>query len=594
MKERKDIDPKYKWNLESIIDGKDAWQTLFDSCVAQAEKVGEYQGKLSDDNTLLEYMRWQDDTYRELLKLYLYAKMHLDEDTANGEYQKMVGKIQNVFVRLSALSAFVTPEICLRSADQLLELARDPAFADYSYSFEQLAKNKEKVLSEQEERIISDVGAFSDDFAEAFNMFDNADIRFKPIIDENGKRAEMSHAGYSLYLQSPVRRVRRAAFNSMYDTFGSHNNTLAAIYGGNIKKTYFHAKQRGFDRCLDYKMYYEDVPSVVYSNLISAVHSGIPALGEYLRLRKKILGLRALHCYDLYVPMWQSCATEVAYEDAFAMVKEALSPLGEDYRNMLEHAYTDGWIDVYPTRNKRSGAYSWGMSGIPHPFVCLNHTGTMHDVFTIAHELGHAMHTHYSSLGQPYAKSDYVIFVAEVASTVNEVLLLKYLLKKETDQLQRKYLLSYYLEMFRTTVFRQTMFAEFEEQAHALVESGQPVVAETLNSIYYALNETYYPDVDNDDAIKYEWSRIPHFYRDFYVYKYATGLLSAVYIATEISRGNEKVKEGYRAFLSAGGSMPPCDILRLAGVDLEQPETMMASMSQFADTLEELKAEYER
>ena len=275
------------------------------------------------------------------------------------------------------------------------------------------------------------------------------------------------------------------------------------------------------------------------------------------------------------------------------MVKEALSPLGADYQMMLDHAYTDGWIDVYPTRNKRSGAYSWGMSGIPHPFVCLNHTGTMHDIFTIAHELGHAMHTHYSAKAQPFAKSDYVIFVAEVASTVNEVLLLKYLLKKETDQLQRKYLLSYYLEMFRTTVFRQTMFAEFEERAHALVEQQQPIVADTLNSIYYELNKTYYPDVDNDDAIKYEWSRIPHFYRDFYVYKYATGLLSAVYIATEISNGNEAVTQGYHSFLSAGGSMPPCDILRLAGVDLENPDTMQTSMAQFVSTLEELKAEYE-
>ena len=397
----------------------------------------------------------------------------------------------------------------------------------------------------------------------------------------------MSHGMYSLLLQSPDREVRKAAFESMFGAYRDHINMLAANYAGNVKKDWFYAKVRGFSSALDYSMYCENVPPTCYRKLLSAVDKGTKPLHKYVALRRRVLG-GELNMYDLHVPIVDEAKIAMPYDKAVETVKTALKVMGKEYSDILASAFRDGWVDVYENKGKRSGAYSWGCYGV-HPFVLLNYTETTHDVFTIAHELGHSLHSYYSNANQPEPKAGYEIFVAEIASTVNEVLLLKHLLKTADGEL-RKYLLSYYLDMFRTTLFRQTMFSEFEVAAHEMVEKGEPVTAEGLCDVYYALNKKYYGSaVKHNELIRYEWARIPHFYSSYYVYKYATGLTAAVTIADNLLTYGADYFAKYRKFLSAGGSLPPLDILRLADVDLETDEPYDRAMKEFADTLDELE-----
>lgn len=585
--ERKKVNDRYKWKVSHIVENDEVWNEKFQAIVAEFQILPTYKGKLGDDATLLEFLKKQDELTIELIKLYLYAHMNSDADTRDDNYQQMQRRIQSALVMISSSLSFVETEICLRSEEQLLALSEKPEFSDYSYMLEKLAKDKKHVLSEEVEKVLADVGSFSGGFREAFSMFDNADVKFKKITID-GVETEMSHGVYGYALQSGDQATRQAAFESMFGAYKDHINTIAALYGNHVKKDAFYAKTKKYDSCLSMALEQNDVDPAAYENLIKMVDENCKYMHKYMAFRKKALGVEKLNMWDLHTSIVKDVDIAVPYEKAYKMVKEALKPLGEEYQGLLTEAYENGWIDVCETKGKRSGAYSTSTYGC-HPFVLLNYQQTSHDIFTIAHELGHAMHSHYSQENQPFSKSDYVIFVAEIASTVNEVLMLKYLISKTKDVEMKKYLLSYYLDMFRTTLFRQTMFAEFELEAHKLAEADAPITANALSEIYYNLNKKYYGKaVTHNDLIRYEWARIPHFYTSFYVYQYATGITAAISIANNILKNGEKAFKGYKQFLSAGGSMPPIEILKLAGVDLTTEEPFKVAMKEFKDTLNEL------
>ena len=593
LKNRKDIPKEYKWRLEDIFPSDDAWEECFFALSERMGRIASYKGRLEDEVALAECLALSSSLSHDLGKLYQYARMRRDEDSRVALYQGMTDRADSLAVRLSSLSSFITPELAAFPAEKLTELAAKKRFSDHSVMLGEILRNKAIILSDKEEKLLREAGIFADNAEEVFSMFDNADVRFAPVADDKGREVEMSHGTYSLLLQNPSQEVRRAAFESMFGAYRDHINTLAANYAGNVKKDWFFAKIRGFTSSMERSMFAENVPPTCYKKLLEAVGKGTRALHRYIALRRRMLGVKDLNMYDLHVPLVEEAKLAMPYEKAVETVKSALKVLGKEYSDILASAFADGWIDVYENRGKRSGAYSWGCYGV-HPFVLLNYTETSHDVFTIAHELGHAIHSYYSDASQPEEKAGYEIFVAEIASTVNEVLLLKYLLKSATGKV-RTYLLGYYLDMFRTTLFRQTMFAEFEAEAHSLAEKGEPLTAEALSTIYYALNKKYYGRaVKHNDEIRYEWARIPHFYNSFYVYKYATGLTAAVTIADNIlSRGGEYF-EKYKKFLSAGGSLPPLDILRLAEVDLETDAPYERAMKEFAETLSALEKEFEK
>lgn len=587
VKQRNEIDNQYKWHLEDIFASNEAWEECFFATEELMPQITKYNGNLKDDDTILECLLLGTKIEHELSRLYQFARMHRDEDSRETIYQGMTDRAEMLLVKFSAMSSFLSPELTELPVEKLEALKNDKRFSDYSVTFEHLIRNKSIILSKKEEKLLSEMRLFSGNAQEVFTMFDNADVKFQPIENENGEKIEMSHGVYSMMLQSPDQEMRRKAFESMFNAYKDYINTLATNYAGNVKKNWFFAKIRGFQTALDYSMYGENVPSTCYKQLLEAVDKGTKTLHRYIALRKRILGID-LNMYDLHMPIIKEQNLALPYAEAVDTVKEALKVMGKEYSDILASAFTDGWVDVYENKGKKSGAYSWGCYGV-HPFVLLNYHETTHDIFTIAHELGHALHSYYSNANQCEEKAGYTIFVAEIASTVNEVLLLKHLLKTATGEF-RKYLLSYYLDMFRTTLFRQTMFSEFEVAAHTMVEKGIPVTADSLSNAYYELNKKYYGEaVNHNDLIRYEWARIPHFYRSYYVYKYATGITTAVTIADNILTYGEEYFEKYRKFLSAGGSLAPLDIIRLADVDLETSAPYEKAMSEFEKTLKELE-----
>ena len=591
VKLRNQIEDKYKWDLTPMFASDEKWQEEFDALSAKLPMLDEYAGRLDCEENILACLKLSDELSASYGELYVYAYQRRDEDAGVAKYCAMCDKIDALGVKFGEKSAYITPELTALDGEFLLALSRKEEFADYDYQLCEIVRRKQHTLSAAEEKLLAGVGLFSDGFHDAFNMFDSLDVKFRPVRDEDGRRVEMSHGVYSKLLSSSDRKVRKAAFNSMFAAYGDMLHTVGQLYAGNVKKDWFFARARKYPDCLTRAMSGENVPRIVYDNLIKSVHGGLKYLHGYMGWRAEKMGLAKLHMYDLHVPVVSEYKLSVSYEEACEIVKKALAPLGEEYLSHIREAMENRWIDVYENKGKRTGAYSWGTYR-SHPYVLLNYNGTAHDVFTIAHELGHSMHSYYSDKNQPSSKAQYEIFVAEVASTVNEVLLLKYMLEHSRDEQEREYLLTYYLDMFRTTLFRQTQFAEFEEKAHALAEKDMPVTCDALNEEYLKINKLYYgKNVVSDKQIAWEWARIPHFYRSFYVYKYATGLTSAVSIARGILSGGEKEKEGYMKFLSAGGSMPPVEILKLAGVDLTTEVPFENAMREMADTLGLLKRE---
>ncbi len=586
--ERDKVDKKYQWDLGAIFADDSAWEECFFKTEERLVHIAEYADKLDDDDKLYDCLELSTRLSHDLGRLIQYAKMHQDEDSRVSAYQAMTNRAEMLIVRYSSLSSFIKPEISEFSKERLEALAKSKKFEDYDVYFKEILRSKDIILSKSEEKLLTEVGLFADTNSEVFNMFDNADIKFKPVKDDKGNKVELSHGVYGMLLQNGNQNVRKKAFESMFTAYKDHINTIAANYAGNVKKDWFYAKVRGFKSALDYSMYLENVPPTCYKKLLEAVGKGTKALHRYISLRKKALKLNTLNMYDLYLPIVPEQELAMPYDDAVKLVKEALSVMGKEYGEVLASAFENNWVDVYENKGKRSGAYSWGVYGV-HPFVLLNYQETVHDVFTIAHELGHSMHSYYSNAAQPEQKAGYEIFCAEIASTVNEVLLLKHLLKTATGQF-RQYLLAYYLDMFRTTLFRQTMFSEFEVLAHEKVERGEPITADELNNMYYELNKKYYGrSVKHNDLIRYEWARIPHFYNSYYVYKYATGITTAVSIADNILKYGAPYFEKYKKFLSAGGSMAPLDIIRLAEVDLESDAPYKKAIDEFSATLAELE-----
>lgn len=586
---RNDVPSHLKWDLSEIVDGEKGF-TVIESEILSKLDFSKFEGKLADENVLLECLRYMDDLEIKLEILGVYAMMYRDVDTRNSDANALNSRVDNLFVKYSSAVSFVTPEITALPEEKLKAIIADERFKDYDYQLEQMLKSKPHVLSRDCENILSLGGQVFGGFQEIFTMINNADLAF-PEIEVNGEKIRLSHGMYSVCMDSKDRKVRETAFKAFYKAFRDVLNTITATYAGNVNKDVFLTKARKYNSCLERALENEDVPAEVYKNLLKYVNGALPTLHKYVKDRKETLGYEEMHMYDMYVSLVEDAELKLPYEEAFKLVKKGLAPLGEDYGKLLQKAHDEGWIDVEETEGKRSGAYSVGVYGIEHPYVLLNYQPTTHDVFTIAHELGHSMHSYKSDAAQPKSKADYKIFVAEVASTVNEVLLLKYLLKNSTDVKLKKYLCSYYLEMIRTTIFRQTMFAEFEYIAHDSAEKGIPLTKDYLNDEYLKLNKKYYGDaVVSDDEIAYEWARIPHFYNSFYVYKYATGLISAISIAERIYSEGDKAVEDYFRFLSSGASDGPVELLKLAGVDLTKKDAYEAMVKSFETTLAEFES----
>ncbi len=586
---RSDIPEKYTWNLGDIYPTPDDWEKAFGELSQEYPLLAEFQGKLNNRDCLLKFLKLTDKIEFKLDHLFGYAHMDYDSDLQDAEKQARYSRIYGLYVKYSEATSFASAELSAIPDDKLREFAADPEFADYDVALLNVLRGKAHILSEKEERLLAGVGSFSGQFHEVFNRLDSGDIKFD-VITVDGKKVQLGHGTYSTLMQHKDQKVRKKAFETYYKAYIGKINTLAGLYEGSVKADCFSAKARNFDSALEQALFYEQVDKSVYDNLIKCMHAGFAPLHRYMSLRKKVMGVKTLNMYDLHVPIFPDADISCEYEEACDLVLKGLAPLGEDYLDVVRQAFANRWIDVHETPTKRSGAYSSGVSGV-HPYMLLNYQKTTHDIFTIAHEMGHSMHTYYSCKAQPFSKEGYKIFVAEVASTCNEVLLLKYLLATQTDVNVKKYLLQYYLDMLRTTMYRQAMFAEFEQITHALVEAGEPLTGDVMCNEYLKLNKMYYGKaVHHNDEIKYEWARVPHFYRAFYVYKYSTGIISAVCIAEKILKEGATAVADYKKFLSLGGSMDPVSELKVAGVDLTTQEPFDIVIKSFEDTLAELEA----
>ncbi len=588
FKNRKDVPEKDKWDLTRIFPDDAAWENAFAEAKGFSDVIIGFKGKLGDSAVLLDFLKTGDAQDISLTHLALYCNMKSHEDLRVDFYRELCGRLDNLFAEYMSAAAYSSPEIIASySEEELIALSQRAEFSDYSYRLTELARNKKRVLSEKEEWLLSQASVALGNPKNAFELYDNADVKWEKVTDSKGKVCPMSHGAYGAYMYSKDRTLRKNAHDAMMKAYKDYINVISALYGGNVDGDYFRAKVRGYDTCLQRAMDGENVPTAVYDTLIKAVHAALPSLKSYRAYRAKRMGIPQAKAYDMYVNVEPTADAKYTFEQAFELVKSALSVMGEDYVALLNRAKAERWIDVYETPGKRSGAYSWGSYGTL-PYVLLNFMGTRNDVFTIAHELGHSLHSYYSCKTQPFAKSGYEIFVAEIASTVNETLLLKYMLK-DAEGAMRKELLAYRLDMFKGTVFRQTLFAEFEKNAHETVEKGGALSAGSLCNMYQELNDSYYGKGYSTPYIKYEWARIPHFYESFYVYKYATGLIAATVIAEDIFNGKAGAVDNYKRFLSAGGSMPPLDILKLTGVDLTSEKPFAQALKVFDDTLKELK-----
>ncbi len=588
--ERKEIAENFKWRDTDVFTSDEDWEKEyadFDATYSNFD-FGQYSGKLGNKADLLACFTLSDTMSRRIERLYLYAHLKHDVDLRNAKYTSMYSQVVAMISRIFANLSYVEPELTALDERILNAFIADPDFAAYEYKLRKIMKSKSHVLSAAEERLLTLGSDVMGDFQSVFMMLDNANLNL-PKATMNGEEVQMSHGLYGVAVHSTVASERKEWFEKYYAAYGKLIDTITQTYVSNVKKDVFYKTVRKYDSCMAMAMDGEDVQPIVYDNLIEAVHAALPIMHDYVATRKEVLGFKEQHMYDIYVPLVENADIKLPFEKAYDLVVEGLAPLGEDYQNILRKGRADGWIDVYESEGKRNGAYSAGVYD-SHPYVLLNYQETTNDIFTIAHEMGHAIHTYKSNGAQPYEKSQYTIFLAEIASTVNEVLLLKYLYKKTEDKNVKKYLLNYYMDSIRATLFRQTQFAEFEQIAHAKAEAGEALTKESLSEAYYALNEAYYGDsIIHDEQIAYEWARIPHFYNAFYVYKYATGIISAISIVKRILTEGEGAVKDYMAFLSSGGSADPVSILKKAGVDLTTKAPFEAAMQEFADTLAEFK-----
>lgn len=585
---REEIPQQYKWKMEDMYATEEAWEADFVRLQKGIEELQKFEGTLGQSPEKLLKMHETCDELNQIAeKVYVYANQRLHENTGNAYYQGLSGKAQMVIVQMGEASSFIEPELLNIPEDELKKMLQAEGLKKYETYYKRLFRRKEHILSKEMEELLAGVEEVAEGPKDTFMMFNNADIKFPVITGENGEDVEITHGKYVKLLESQDREVRKAAFQGLYETYGKFKNTLAAAYRANVKQAGFFAKARKYESSLKAALDGSAIPTAVYDSLIESVHAHLPALHKYVKVRKEKLGVDELHMYDLYVPMVGEADKKIPYEEAKEIVLNGLAPLGEDYQELLKKGFNEGWIDVYENEGKRSGAYSWGAYGT-HPYVLLNYQDTLNNVFTLAHEMGHALHSYHSDETQDYIYAGYKIFVAEVASTCNEALLIRYLLDHSKDEKEKAYLLNYFLEQFRGTLFRQTMFAEFEKIAHGKSEAGEPLTAEVLCDIYYDLNKQYFGnDIVVDKEIALEWSRIPHFYTPFYVYQYSTGFSAAIAISSKILKGEPGIAEKYKKFLSGGSSLDCIDLLKICDVDMTTKQPVEEALKVFESTLEE-------
>jgi len=590
-RERKDIDTKYKWDLSTLYANDEMWEEDFKKAKELSKKIKEYQGKLTTNSMiLLEVLKLRDQLSRITENIYTYAKMRQDEDTRNSTYQALTDRATGLMVEVEESLSFIVPELLMVEEDKIKSYIEETKELEiYAHYLDNILRRKAHTLSPREEAILAQTGDIATASENTFGMLNNADIKFPVIKDESNQDIEITHGTFIPLMESKDRRVRQDAFKGLYSTYYNFKNTFASTLSGNVKKNIFYSKLRNYNSALEASLDKDNIPTEVYHNLIKTVGDNLSSLNKYVSLRKKALGLDELHMYDLYTPIVKDVDMKISYEEGQQIVLKALASLGDEYVNIVSDGLNSRWIDVYENRGKRSGAYSWGTYD-SNPFILLNYQDTLDNVFTLAHELGHSLHSYYSKKNQPYIYGGYSIFLAEVASTTNEALLMDYLLKNVRTQEEEMYLLNHYLEQFRGTVYRQTMFAEFELAIHKHVEQGGSLTADWLCDKYKALNVKYYgPDIVVDDEIAIEWARIPHFYYNFYVFQYATGFSAATALSQKILDEGEPAIEKYIGFLKSGSSDYPINVLKKAGVDMTTPEPIEKALKLFGELVDKME-----
>lgn len=588
---RKDVPTEYTWRLEDIFATDEQWEEEFQAITALLPKFSEYKGKLGESaETLYEALQYRDHVLLRLGKLYAYAHMRHDEDTTNSLYQGLEARAEGLYAEAGNVMAFIVPEIlALDESVVRTFLQQYEPLRLYEHELDEMNRQRPHVLSEKEEAILAQAADVMNASSNTFGALNNADLRFPTIQDENGEEVEVTHGRYIRFLESEDRRVRHDAFKAVYDTYRKYENTFASTLNGAVKRNNFFARVRNYRSAREAALSKNQIPETVYDNLIETIHRYLPLLHRYVQLRKRVLGLDELHMYDLYTPLVKQVDMKVTYEEAKELLLKGLAPLGEQYIAIVKEGFDNRWVDVHETRGKRSGAYSSGSYGT-NPYILMNWQDNVNNLFTLAHEFGHSVHSYYTRKYQPYPYGNYSIFVAEVASTCNEALLNDYLLQTIDDEKKKLYLLNHYLETFRGTVFRQTMFAEFEHMIHQMAQNGEALTAQTLTEKYYELNKTYFGDgIVIDEEIGLEWARIPHFYYNYYVYQYATGFSAATALSKQILEEGAPAVERYIAFLKAGSSDYPIEVLKKAGVDMTSPEPIEQACQVFEQKLQQLE-----
>lgn len=589
-RKREEQNPADCWALEDLFASDELWEKAVEEFPGKMNCFSGFSGRLGENGeTLLKAMRSMDDLNCSFEQIYVYANQKYHQDTGNGKYQEMAARSARMSAQLEQTLAFVGPELLEIPGDRLEKyFAETEGLETYRRKIEESLRMRKHILSEELERVIAMTGEMAQTPGNVFSMFQNADLKFGELT-MNGKAEILTQGNYVRFLESEDRQVRKQAFQMLHGKYREFQNTLASVYGGNLAGDIFSSRMRKYPTCLEMALDEGNIPTSVYSQLIEAVHDHLDLMYRYVRLRKRALKVDELHMYDVYVPLEKPVRQNISFSDAKEIVKEGLSVLGEDYVELLEEGFSRRWIDVYENEGKRGGAYSWGAYGT-HPYVLLNYQGNLNNVFTLAHEMGHALHSYYSDHHQPYTYAGYRIFVAEVASTCNEALLIHHLLDKASGREEKAYLINYFLDQFKGTIYRQTMFAEFELLAHQKAEKGEGITAQGLNEMYYSLNRKYFgEDMISDPEIAVEWARIPHFYTPFYVYQYATGFAAAIAISSRILAGEKGAVEDYKKFLSGGSSMDCIDLLRLAGVDMTSKEPVNRALQVFDEYLDRLE-----
>ncbi|WP_273834647.1 oligoendopeptidase F [Guptibacillus sedimenti] len=579
------------WELEAIYENDQQWEEEFNEIKALLPEMKEYKGKLAESaDKLYNALQKQDEITIKLGKLYTYAHMRYDQDTTNSHYQGLNDRAANLATQVSSELAFVVPEILSVPEETIKQYLSDKKeLTLYEHALDEINRERPHVLSKEEEAILAGVSDVTSSSSNTFGMLNNADMKFPTIKDENGEEVEVTHGRYIRFLESSDRRVRKDAFKAVYDTYGKFKNTFASTLSGAVKKDNYYAKVRNYDSARQAALDSNNIPEDVYDNLIKTVHNRLDLLHRYVKLRKKALGLEELHMYDMYTPLVSEVKMEVSYNEAKEYIVKGLEPLGEEYKNILEEGFSNRWVDVQENVGKRSGAYSSGTYGT-RPYILMNWQDNVNNLFTLAHEFGHSVHSYYTRENQPYPYANYSIFVAEVASTTNESLLNHYLLENTSDKKEKLYLLNHYLEGFRGTVFRQTMFAEFEHMIHKKAQDGEPLTPDLLSSLYYDLNKTYFgEDLVIDDEIALEWARIPHFYYNYYVFQYATGFSAAASLSNQILEEGDEAVSRYIDFLKAGSSDYPIEVLKKAGVDMTSSKPISDALDVFESILNEME-----